>query len=73
VLGVAYFLFAPGLSVFWTRCATGAFNVVSVATTAGFASTFQPVAIFAPVWLLFLCCFALVRFHPAASRWIRAS
>src|SRR5882724_1935294 len=60
VLGVAYFLFANHVyPSFWTALRHSAFNVVSVATTAGFASTdFNQWPIFAPVWMLFLCCFA---------------
>ena len=60
VLGVAYFLLANHVyPSFWTALRHSAFNVVSVATTAGFASTdFNQWPIFAPVWMLFLCCFA---------------
>ncbi len=60
VLGVAYFLFANQVyPSFWTALRHSAFNVVSIATTAGFASTdFNQWPIFAPVWMLFLCCFA---------------
>ena len=60
VLGVAYFLLANHVyPSFWTALRYSAFNVVSIATTAGFASTdFNQWPIFAPVWMLFLCCFA---------------
>jgi trk system potassium uptake protein TrkH len=60
VLGVAYFLFANHVyPSFWTALRHSAFNVVSIATTAGFFSTdFNRWPIFAPVWMLFLCCFA---------------
>src|SRR5260221_6857923 len=60
VLGVAYFLVANHVyPSFWTALRHSAFNVVSVATTAGFTSTdFNQWPIFAPVWMLFLCCFA---------------
>lgn len=60
VLGIAYFLLANGVyPSFWTALRYGAFNVVSIATTAGFASAdFNQWPIFAPVWMLFLCCFA---------------
>src|SRR5712664_2713891 len=60
VLGVAYFLLANHVyPSFWTALRYSAFNVVSVATTAGFSSTdFNQWPIFAPVWMLFLCCFA---------------
>jgi trk system potassium uptake protein len=60
VLGIAYFLFANGVyPSFWTALRYSAFNVVSIATTAGFTSAdFGRWPIFAPVWMLFLCCFA---------------
>jgi len=60
VLGIAAFLFANHVySSFWTALRYSAFNVVSIATTAGFSSTdFNQWPIFAPVWMLFLCCFA---------------
>jgi trk system potassium uptake protein TrkH len=60
VLGVAYFLRANDVyPSFWTALRHSAFNVVSVATTTGFASTdFGRWPIFAPLWMLFLCCFA---------------
>lgn len=59
VLGIAYFLFAHEVyPSFWTALRYSAFNVVSIATTAGYASTdFYQWPIFAPVWMLFLCCF----------------
>ena len=60
VLGIAYFLLANHVyPSFWTALRHSAFNVVSIATTAGFVSTdFSQWPIFAPVWMLFLCCFA---------------
>src|SRR5260370_37788166 len=60
VLGVAYFLFASKIyPSFGTALRHSAFNVVSIATTAGFASTdFNQWPVFARVWMLFLCCFA---------------
>jgi len=60
VFGIAYFLLANHVyPSFWTALRHSAFNVVSIATTAGFASTdFNQWPIFAPVWMLFLCCFA---------------
>ncbi len=59
VFGIAYFLLAnqtyPG---FWTALRFAAFNVVSIATTTGYANTdFNLWPIFAPVWMLFLCGF----------------
>ncbi|MFN0300127.1 MAG: TrkH family potassium uptake protein [Burkholderiales bacterium] len=60
VLGIAGFLWAnafygdPG-----TALRFAAFNVVSIATTTGFANTdYNLWPIFAPVWMLFLSCFA---------------
>ncbi|HVQ60861.1 MAG TPA: potassium transporter TrkG [Burkholderiales bacterium] len=60
VLGVAYFLLANHVyPSYWTALRHSAFNVVSIATTAGFFSVdFNRWPIFAPVWMLFLCCFA---------------
>ena len=60
VLGIAYFLLANHVyASFWTALRHSAFNVVSIATTAGFVGTdFGRWPIFAPVWMLFLCCFA---------------
>jgi trk system potassium uptake protein TrkH len=60
VLGLAYFLVANHTySSYWTALRYAAFNVVSIATTAGFSSTdFSVWPVFAPVWMLFLCCFA---------------
>jgi len=60
VLGIAYFLLAHHVyPSFWTALRHSAFNVVSIATTTGFASTdYSQWPIFAPVWMLFLCCFA---------------
>jgi trk system potassium uptake protein TrkH len=60
VLGVAYFLLANQVyPSFAAALRHSAFNVVSIATTTGFASTdFNQWPIFAPVWMLFLCCFA---------------
>jgi trk/ktr system potassium uptake protein len=60
VLGIAYFLLANHVyPSFWTALRHSAFNVVSIATTTGYSSTdFYRWPIFAPVWMLFLCCFA---------------
>ncbi len=60
VLGIAAFLWG---NAFYDNPATAlrfaAFNVVSIATTTGFASTdFNLWPVFAPVWMLFLSCFA---------------
>jgi trk/ktr system potassium uptake protein len=60
VLGIAWFLLANHVyPSFWTALRHSAFNVVSIATTTGFASAdFNRWPMFAPVWMLFLCCFA---------------
>src|SRR3989442_16041756 len=60
VLGVAYFPLANHVyPSFWTALRHSAFNVVSIATTGGFAGTdFHQWPIFAPAGMLFLCCFA---------------
>ncbi|MSQ71914.1 MAG: TrkH family potassium uptake protein [Betaproteobacteria bacterium] len=59
VFGIAYFLVAnhvyPDMG---TALRFAAFNVVSIATTTGFASTdYNQWPIFAPLWMLILCCF----------------
>jgi trk system potassium uptake protein TrkH len=60
VLGVALFLTAHGVyPTFIESLRHAAFNVVSVATTTGFASVDYALwPAFAPVLMLFLCCFA---------------
>jgi len=59
VLGIAYFLLANQVYPdFWTALRHSAFNVVSIATTTGYASAdYNQWPIFAPVWMLFLGCF----------------
>ncbi len=59
VFGIAYFLLANQVyPSFWTALRFSAFNVVSIATTTGFANTdYNLWPIFAPVWMLFLCGF----------------
>jgi trk system potassium uptake protein len=59
VIGVAAYLSVVGAyASFWTALRFSAFNVVSMATTAGFSSTdFGKWPVFAPLWMLFLCCF----------------
>jgi len=60
VLGISFFLLANGVyPSALTALRQSAFNVVSIATTTGFSSTdFNQWPVFAPVWMLFLCCFA---------------
>jgi len=57
---IAWFLLAHHVYAgFWTALRYASFNVVSIATTTGFANTdFSLWPIFAPVWMLFLSCFA---------------
>ena len=60
VLGVALFLTAHRVyPTFAESLRHAAFNVVSIATTTGFATVdYAQWPIFAPVLMLFLCCFA---------------
>jgi trk system potassium uptake protein TrkH len=60
VLGIAVFLQTRGIyEEFSTALRFSAFNVVSIATTTGFANTdYARWPIFAPVWMLFLSSFA---------------
>jgi trk system potassium uptake protein TrkH len=60
VLGIAIFLQVKGIYPdFATALRHAAFNVISVATTTGFATTdYNLWPVFAPVWMLFLCSFA---------------
>jgi trk system potassium uptake protein TrkH len=59
VIGVAGYLTANEVyPSFWTALRHSAFNVVSMATTAGFSSAdFDKWPAFAPMWMLFLSCF----------------
>ncbi len=60
VLGISTFLWVQGVyPEFLTALRYAAFNVVSIATTTGYASTdYSLWPVFAPMWMLFLCCFA---------------
>ncbi|MDP2821796.1 MAG: potassium transporter TrkG [Sulfuritalea sp.] len=60
VLGIATYLWAQGTyAEFSTALRFAAFNVVSIATTTGFANTdYNLWPIFAPLWMLFLSSFA---------------
>lgn len=60
VLGAALYLQATGVyTEFLTALRYSAFNVVSVATTTGYANTdYASWPVFVPVWMLFLSCFA---------------
>jgi trk system potassium uptake protein TrkH len=60
VVGVAAYLAWEGVYPdFGTALRFAAFNVVSIATTTGYANTdFNLWPIFAPLWMLFLCSFA---------------
>lgn len=59
VLGIAVFLWLHGAYPdFFTALRYAAFNVVSIATTTGYASTdYNAWPIFASMWMLILCCF----------------
>jgi trk system potassium uptake protein TrkH len=60
VLGIAtYLVWAQVYPDFGSALRYAAFNVVSIATTTGYANTdFNQWPIFAPLWMLFLCSFA---------------
>jgi len=60
VFGIAVFLAVHGVYPTFTESLRhAAFNVVSIATTTGFSSVdYAQWPIFAPVLMLFLCCFA---------------
>ncbi|MDH3319936.1 MAG: TrkH family potassium uptake protein [Betaproteobacteria bacterium] len=59
VLGIAAYLVWAGVyAEFGSALRYAAFNVVSIATTTGYANTdFNQWPIFAPLWMLFLCSF----------------
>lgn len=59
-VGIAGFLWWQGTyASFWTALRHASFNLVSLATDCGFASTdFNQWPIFAPMWMLFLSCIA---------------
>jgi len=59
VIGIALYLTENGVYPgVWTALRHSAFNVVSIATTAGFSSTdYDKWPAFAPMWMLFLSCF----------------
>ena len=59
-VGIAAYLYAKGTYPdFWTALRFATFNVVSVASTTGYANTdYNLWPLFAPFWMLFLCTFA---------------
>jgi trk system potassium uptake protein TrkH len=59
MVGIGAFLYAKGVYPdFLTALRHASFNVVSIASTTGFASVdFAQWPIFAPIWMLFLSCF----------------
>lgn len=59
-IAIAAYLFAKGVYPdFWTALRYASFNVVSVASTTGYANTdYNLWPVFAPFWMLFLCTFA---------------
>jgi len=58
-VGVALYLLAMNVYAdFWTALRFASFNVVSIATTTGYSNTdYNGWPVFAPMWMLFLCCF----------------
>ncbi len=58
VLGIAVLIYAQGVYPdFWTALRHASFNVISVASTTGFVSQdYEQWPLFAPVWMLLLCC-----------------
>ena len=58
-VGIAAYLYAMNTyPTFWEALRFASFNVVSIATTTGFANTdYNLWPMFAPLWMLFLCCF----------------
>jgi trk system potassium uptake protein len=60
VVMIAVFLyFHQVYPSFWTCLRHSAFNVVSIATTTGLVTQdYDKWPIFAPIWMLFICCFA---------------
>lgn len=74
-LMIALFLIHNGVfDDIWTALRYAGFNVVSVATTTGYATTdYSLWPTFAPVWMLFLCCFACSSFSTGGGiKMIRA-
>ena len=59
-LGIAVFLWWQGTYPgFWTALRHASFNLVSIGTSAGYASAdFNQWPIFAPLWMMFLACIA---------------
>ncbi len=57
-LGISVYLLQAGIySDFWTAIRYASFNLISIATDCGFASTdYTHWPIFAPLWMLFLAC-----------------
>lgn len=74
-LMIALFLVHNGVfDSFWTALRHASFNVISVATTTGYATTdYSLWPTFAPMWMLFLCCFACSSFSTGGGiKMIRA-
>ena len=59
-VGIAGYLYAMNTyPSFWQALRFASFNVVSIATTTGFSNTdYNLWPMLAPLWMLFLCCFA---------------
>jgi len=76
VLGITLFLWAKGVYPdFLESLRYAAFNVVAIGTTTGFASTdYDKWPMFAPLWILFISCFATCSGSTGAGiKMIRAS
>ena len=59
-IGIAVFLWWQGVyPAFWTALRHASFNLISIATSSGYASAdFNQWPIFAPLWMMFLACIA---------------
>ena len=59
-VGVAFFLWWNDIYLdFWTALRHASFNLISIATSAGYASVdYAQWPIFAPMWMMFLACIA---------------
>ncbi|OGT05117.1 MAG: potassium transporter Trk [Gallionellales bacterium RBG_16_57_15] len=57
--GIAFFLWWQGVYAFWTALRHASFNLVSIATSSGYASVdYAQWPIFAPLWMMFLTAIA---------------
>jgi len=72
VLGIAYFLLATTLSVLWKALRYQRVQRRVDGDDTVLPRRIQPMAHFAPVWMLFLCCFATCSGSTAAHQDDRA-